>query len=102
MFIVEITYTAPLEEIDHFLQAHRDFLDYYYKQNLLLASGPMHPRTGGIIIALTKDRAYLESIFAQDPFQLVNLASYRFIAFSPVKHRDEIKDLIQKTEGKLC
>ena len=102
MFIIQLTYKAPINEVDKYLQAHREFLEYYYKQGLILASGPMKPRTGGIIIALTNDKAHLESIFKQDPYYLAEIAEYQIIEFTPVKHRDELKELIQKTEGKLC
>ncbi|RUQ91110.1 YciI family protein [Legionella septentrionalis] len=102
MFIIKLTYKAPIAEVDKYLQAHREFLDYYYKQGLLLASGPMNPRTGGIIIALTKDKAQLEAVFQQDPYFLAEIADYEFIEFTPVKHCNELKDLIQTTEGKLC
>lgn len=102
MIIVQLNYITPLSEVDKYLSAHREFLDYYYKQGLLIASGPMKPRTGGIIIAATNDRAYLESIFKKDPYYLAEIAEYQFIEFTPIKHRDELKELIQKTEGKLC
>jgi len=102
MFIIQLTYKVALDEVDKYLQAHREFLDYYYKQGLLLVSGPMTPRTGGIIIALTKDRAYLESVLNQDPYHLAEIADYQLIEFTPVKHRDEIKAMIQDSEGPLC
>jgi len=102
MFIIQLIYKTSINEVDKYTQAHREFLDYYYKQGLLVASGPMKPRTGGIIIAASTDRAYLESVFKQDPFYLAEIADYEFIEFTPVKHRDELKELIQKTEGKLC
>lgn len=102
MFIVQLTYKAPMSDVDKYLQAHREFLDYYYKQGLLLASGPMKPRTGGIIIALTTDRAMLESILKKDPYCLAEIADYHLIEFTPIKHRDELNDIINKTEGKLC
>lgn len=102
MFIVELTYKAPIHDVDKYLTAHREFLDYHYKQGLFLASGPQKPRTGGILIALTTDKAYLESVLKQDPYHLAEIADYRLIEFTPVKHRDEINTLILKTEGKLC
>ena len=102
MFIIELTYKTPLSEVDKYLQAHREYLDYYYKQGLLLASGPMKPRTGGIIIALTKDKTLLESILKKDPYHLAEITDYKLIEFTPVMHRDELKDIINKTEGKLC
>ncbi|AHE65727.1 YciI family protein [Legionella oakridgensis] len=102
MFIVQLTYKTPLSEVDKYLQAHREYLDYYFKQGLLLAAGPMKPRTGGIIIALTTDKNYLESILQKDPYHLAEIADYQLIEFTPVKHRDEIKDIILNMEGKLC
>lgn len=102
MFIVELIYKAPISEVDKYLQAHREFLDYHYKQGLLLASGPQKPRVGGILIALTHDRQHLETILKSDPYCLADIADYRLIEFTPVKHRDEIKQLILNTEGKLC
>lgn len=102
MFIVQLTYKTPISEVDKYLQAHREFLDYHYKQGLLVASGPMKPRIGGIIIAATSNKEHLESVLKQDPYYLAEIAEYHIIEFTPVKHRDELKDLIQKTEGKLC
>lgn len=102
MFIVQWNYKTPLSEVDKYLQAHREFLDYHYKQGLILVSGPMKPRTGGIVIALTTDRKYLESILRQDPFFLADIADFQLIEFTPLKHRDELVNIINQTEGKLC
>ncbi|MDF1758278.1 MAG: YciI family protein [Legionellaceae bacterium] len=102
MFIVQLTYKVEIGEVEKYQQAHREFLDYYYKLGLILASGPMNPRTGGIIIALTQDREYLESILIQDPFHLAEISDYQLIEFTPVNHREEIKSLIKDTEGNLC
>ncbi|HRD69332.1 MAG TPA: YciI family protein [Legionella sp.] len=102
MFIIRLTYITPISEVDKYLQAHREFLEYHYKQGLLIASGPLKPRTGGIIIAATNDREHLEELFKNDPYYLAEIAKYEFIEFIPVKHCDELKELIQKTEGTLC
>jgi len=102
MFIVLLNYKAPLTEVDKYLRAHREFLDYHYKQGLFLASGPMKPRTGGVLIALTDDREALQNVLKEDPFYMAEISDYQLFEFTPVKHRDEIKDLILQTEGKLC
>ncbi|MDP3268492.1 MAG: YciI family protein [Legionella sp.] len=102
MFIIQLTYITPISEVDKYLQAHREFLEYHYKQGLLIASGPLKPRTGGIIIAATNDREHLEELFKKDPYYLAEIAKYEFIEFIPVKHCDELKELVQKTEGTLC
>lgn len=102
MFIIKLTYHAPIAEVDKYLQAHREFLDYYYKQDFFLASGPIQPRTGGIIIAITNDREELEKVMVKDPFYLAEIASHEIIEFHPVLYRDEIKHLIKFKEGETC
>ena len=102
MYIIKLTYNATLSEVDKYLQAHREFLDYHYKQGKFLASGPMVPREGGIIIAISDDKEELETILQQDPFYLAEIASHEIIEFHPVKYRDEIKHLIKFKEGEAC
>lgn len=102
MFVIQLTYKTPISEVDKYLQAHREFLDYHYKQGLLVMSGPMKPRVGGIILAATNDRAMLEAVFKEDPYYMAEIADYQFIEFTPVMYRDELKDLIKKTEATLC
>ncbi len=86
MFIIDLEYKAPLEEIDAHLAAHRDFLESYYQKGLLLASGPKNPRTGGIIIALGNDLSVIEAMIQADPFFEKKLAHYSITEFFPVKH----------------
>lgn len=42
MFVIRVTYTKPIEEIDRYLQEHRDYLEVNYKQGLLVCSGPQN------------------------------------------------------------
>lgn len=102
MFIIQWTYQAPLAEVDKYLSAHREFLDYYYKQGLFIASGPLKPRTGGIVIAVQMDKNKLEAILHKDPFYLAGIANYQLIEFTPIKHCQTLSSLIQETEGTLC
>ena len=91
-FLVEITYTVPLSAIDAALPAHREFLQRGYEAGLLLMSGPMNPRTGGIVIARAASRAAIEEFFSADPYRIQQLASYRIVEFAPVKHQATIAD----------
>lgn len=102
MFIVKLNYQAPLTEVDKYLQAHREFLEYHYRQGLFLASGPIQPRTGGILIAINTDRAHLQQVLSQDPFYLAEIANHEIIEFHPVLYRDEIKSLVKFKEGETC
>jgi uncharacterized protein YciI len=84
-FVIEITYTAPLDKIDETLPEHRAFLQTGYDKGWLLMSGPQNPRTGGIVIARAPSLDDLQALFSHDPYQLKGQASYRFIEFNPVK-----------------
>lgn len=99
MFVIRLSYKVPMSEVDKYLAPHREFLDYYYKQGVLLASGPMKPRTGGIIIATGKDKAEIEAIFCKDPFYMAEIADYEFLEFVPVKSSPLLQDIIEKMEG---
>lgn len=85
MFLIQVTYKTSLDILDKYLAAHRAFLEAGYQKDFFIVSGPRHPRTGGIILSQLTDREQLESILAQDPFKLHDLADYELIEFDPVK-----------------
>ena len=83
MFIVTLTYTAPLERIDAYLEAHRAWLGEQYARGLFLMSGRKEPRDGGIIIAHAASRAELEAVLQDDPFGQAGIATYAITEFVP-------------------
>jgi uncharacterized protein YciI len=83
MFIVSLTYTAPLEHIDAHLPAHREFLGEQYARGVFLMSGPKEPRIGGIIVAHAGSRAEVEDLVRQDPFHRAGIARYEITEFVP-------------------
>jgi uncharacterized protein YciI len=91
MFIVSITYTAPLEAIDAALPEHVAFLDRHYAAGVFIASGRKVPRTGGVILAATSGKDALSAILAEDPFSRKDLATYRIEEFIPSKSSPEIQ-----------
>jgi uncharacterized protein YciI len=89
MFLIKITFTKPLEVVDQYVAAHREFLEVGYQKDFFVVSGPQTPRVGGIVISQLKNREQLEHLMAQDPYYLNEVAEYEFIEFNPVKfHRD--------------
>ncbi len=83
MFIVALTYTAPLARIDEFLEGHRAFLVEQYARGLFLMSGRKEPRDGGIIVAHAASRAELEAVLRDDPFHQAGVARYEITEFVP-------------------
>lgn len=81
MFIIELTYIAPLARIDAAMKAHMKFVNAQYAAGRFLISGRKIPRDGGIIIATATDRAEVEAIASQDPFVTQGLATTRVIEF---------------------
>ncbi|WP_030785873.1 YciI family protein [Streptomyces sp. NRRL S-920] len=85
MFILELTYTAPLSAVDEQLEAHVAWLDEQYAAGVFLASGRKNPRDGGVIIAVADDRARIEEITGADPFVLAGVCEYRITEFYATK-----------------
>lgn len=85
MFLFNLTYVKPLEEIERLLPAHIRFLDACYEQGRFLCSGRKEPRTGGVILCVCGSREEAESIRDQDPFFREGAAEYEIIEFLPTK-----------------
>ncbi|MET7764573.1 YciI family protein [Streptomyces sp. NPDC005393] len=81
MFVLELTYTAPLDRIDAALPEHRAWVDAHFATGAFLASGPKQPRDGGIILALGEDRTKIEEMVASDPFTVAGVADYTITEF---------------------
>ena len=94
MIIVNIKYTAPLSAIDSLVGEHRAWLDIQYANGVLLCSGPKNPKTGGVVIALGSNKAEIEALFNDDPYNVNHVAEYTFTEFNPVKFHPQIKDLV--------
>lgn len=76
MFILDLTYVAPLEAADAVMGPHMDWVNEGYARGLFLASGRKNPRTGGVILAKgTRDE--IEAYCAADPFTTHAIAEYR-------------------------
>lgn len=91
MFVLELTYTAPLEAVDAVLDAHVDWLNELYAQGVCLASGRKNPRDGGVILAVAESRARIEEIAAGDPFVTAGVCAYRITEFVATKTAPELE-----------
>jgi uncharacterized protein YciI len=94
MFVIELTYQAPLTAIDAQMKAHVAFLRKYYSTGNFLVSGRQIPRVGGIILAVGESRDRIEAIMAEDPFVSRGLARVRIIEFRASQRADDIQQRI--------
>ncbi|MCS0637984.1 YciI family protein [Streptomyces sp. LP05-1] len=90
MFVLELTYTAPLERVDALLDAHVAWLDAHYASGDFIASGRKNPRDGGVVLAAGADRARIEEITAADPFVTGGVCVYRITEFLATKTVPEL------------
>lgn len=94
MFIVNITYKVPLEDVDQHLEAHIAFLNRQYELGTFLASGRKVPRTGGIILAKAENRNALLEVLEADLFKSEGLADYEVIEFVSSKTAPGLESLL--------
>ncbi len=95
MFVVELVYKADLKEIDAQMRAHMAWLKAHYATGTFLISGRKIPREGGIILAVGKSRAELETIMREDPFCKNGLAEFRVIEFRASQRAADIPDRVE-------
>ena len=95
MFIINLNYIVPLEELDQHMAAHVKYLNKYYKADVFIMSGRKVPRTGGIIIAQADSKEILEKIIAEDPFHKHKLAEFEITEFLASQSHPDLKGLIR-------
>jgi uncharacterized protein YciI len=90
MFVIELTYTATLGEIDAQMAAHMRFLKKQYAAGVFVVSGRKVPREGGIILATGKSREEIEAIVKEDPFVAHGLADFRVVEFRASQRAEDL------------
>lgn len=94
-FIIEITYLIPAKELGEVVGEHRAFLKTGYERGWLLCSGPRVPKTGGVVIARAPSLDELQQFFRYDPYQMKDLATYRWIEFDPVLRQAFLEEWLE-------
>ena len=85
LFTVFIEYVRPLDEVEKVVASHRSYLEGIFRSGALLASGPLVPRTGGILWLKAGSREEIERIVREDPYSISGVATFRILEFEPKK-----------------
>ena len=91
MYLLLSRYVKPLDEVERHLPAHREFLERHYSSGLFIVSGPLEPRTGGVIVTGDIDRNRILEILQEDPFYREGVSEYDIIEFRVTKSADWFK-----------
>jgi len=94
MFIIDLNYIVPLEEIDTYMADHVKYLEKYYDKKVFVVWGRKEPRTGGIILALAAAKEEAEKIITEDPFYIHGLAEITVTECLISKYQPDLKGLL--------
>ena len=90
-----IRYRKPLEEVLVQQDAHRAYLRGLKEKGVLIASGPMDPRFGGLLLLRVGDdeAKALDEVRDNDPFFKSGVAQYELVGWNPVIGKDDLDRL---------
>lgn len=94
MFVLLVTYRAPLERIEELRPRHAAYLREHYAGGTFLFSGRQRPPAGGVIVTGDVDRARVERIIATDPYVTEGAAQYTVIEFGPTMVSDALREAL--------
>ncbi|HEX7020828.1 MAG TPA: YciI family protein [Gemmatimonadaceae bacterium] len=88
-----IRYRRPLDEVMNVTEQHRAYLKELKENGTLVASGPMDPRAGGVLLLRVPDddvAAALDHIRDGDPYVTFGLAQYELIPWRVGIGKDDL------------
>jgi uncharacterized protein YciI len=97
--IALIRYRRPLEEVVEVTDQHRAYLKELKEEGTLIASGPMDPRSGGILLLNVPDddvAASLERVRDGDPYVTFGLAQYELIPWNVGIGKEDFDELAKR------
>ena len=84
--IALLRYRRPLEQVLTVSDAHRAYLLGLKERGILLASGPLDPRSGGLLLLRVPNDdaiAALDRIRDEDPYTKTGMAQYELLPWAP-------------------
>jgi len=94
MFLIDIDYIRPIEEIEARTAEHRAWLDVQIAAGHLILAGPKVPRTGGVLIGRGGTKDEMVALLAQDPFQIHGLVKCQVTEFVGGRFNRALADLV--------
>jgi uncharacterized protein YciI len=95
--IAIIRYRRPLDEVLEVLEQHRAYLRSLKDEGILIASGPMDPRAGGIALLNVPDDDIgptLDRVREGDPYVTFGLAQYEMIPWNVGLGKEDLDRVI--------
>jgi len=96
MYVVTLTYTRPLDEVEKHRDAHMDWVRHQYENGHFLVSGPRIPREGGVILVRDMPRENLDALLTEDPYQRNGVADYTVVWFKVTNAAADLQQLLER------
>ena len=97
MFIIDIHYIAPVEEVDKYIDGHVAYLNKFIGNHTFIIAGRKVPRSGGILIANAGSKEEVEKIIAEDPFYQHKVAEMTITEFLHARHHPALDEMLGKS-----
>ena len=94
--IAIIRYRRPIEEVVTVTDRHRAYLRELAEAGTLIASGPMDPRSGGLLFLRVADensQQALDAVRDGDPYVTSGMAQYELIPWLPNIGKERLDSL---------
>ncbi len=91
-----LRYRRPLEEVLNVTDAHRAYLRELKQQGLLIASGPLDPRSGGALLLRVAEgdvQGTLDRVRDNDPYFKTGMAQYELLVWNVGIGKEELDKL---------
>jgi uncharacterized protein YciI len=88
-----IRYRRPLEDVLVHHPAHHAYLQTLKASGVLVASGPLSPRTGGALLLRVPDEdahATLDAVRDHDPYWIAGVAQYELLPWAVATGREDL------------
>jgi uncharacterized protein YciI len=99
LYLLLLTYTRPLDEVNAHVEEHRAFLRRNYAAGHFIVSGPRVPPGGGVILARAASEEAARALTSDDPFSQLGLATYEIIAFDALWSAPAFAPLLTQLAG---
>lgn len=84
MFVVETYYIVDPELAKPHMGSHKQFVEKYINNKVILFAGPKHDNTGGIIIMNGLDLESVAKIMDEDSYVSMNIVEVKISEFNPL------------------
>jgi uncharacterized protein YciI len=93
VFVVELTYTAPLEQVEALRREHLAWVDEHVAGGTVVVAGRRPDAAGGVIVMRAPSREVLDRLLEADPYQRAGVVRRSVTEFVAARVAPEISHL---------